>query len=243
MIQSEKLLDTQYTLTVSTTPSAATCTLTYNGTSYTAKTLTVPVGSTISYSVYHSTYGTTYGTITMNSNKTLTCTGASSTSYTDVSWSRPNLSSGGTLGGSSFAVSASGVYQSQYAIYKAVDGNTSTQWDANRATGSYYIFYNPTPLKVTGLNMNQWTGDDYKHWSIAGTVSASNNGSSWTSVGSYSQNAKVISISLSNSNYYKYYKITSSSYASGTRWGILELGITAYYQTSSTTYYWNKTVT
>lgn len=68
-----------YTLTVSTNPSNATCTLTYGGSSYSSKSATVASGTVINYSVYHSTYGTTTGSITMNSNKTLTCTGASST--------------------------------------------------------------------------------------------------------------------------------------------------------------------
>jgi hypothetical protein len=72
-------LAVQYTLTVSTNPNNATCTLTYGGSSYSSKSATVASGTVINYSVYHSIYGTTTGSITMNSNKTLTCTGASST--------------------------------------------------------------------------------------------------------------------------------------------------------------------
>ena len=56
----------QYTLTVVTDPVSATCTLTANGVSSSAKTLTVDAGTVISYSVYHATYGTTTGNITMN---------------------------------------------------------------------------------------------------------------------------------------------------------------------------------
>ena len=107
MIQSKKLLmNDNVTLTVVTTPAAATCTLTYNSVQYSTKTLTVPKGATVSYSVYYSTYGTTSGSITMDKDKTLTCTGTSSSSSTDVSWSRPNLTSDGTMGGSSCAASA-----------------------------------------------------------------------------------------------------------------------------------------
>lgn len=238
----------QYTLTVSTNPSAATCTLTYNGSSYTAKSATVNSGTTISYSIYHSTYGTKTGTITMNSNKTITATGTytstPTTTYSDTSWTRPNLTSNGTLGGSSFAVNASGYYSSYY-VWKAVDSDNSSMWDI-QTSGAWYTFYNPTALKVSSITMTQFSGSDYKHWSIKGTVYASNNNSSWSSVGSYNSDAKNITISISTGgSYYKYYKISSTACHSGNRWGINNLGISAVYQTSSTTYsysyYWNIT--
>ena len=72
--------NSNHILTVITNPDTATCTLTYNGTSYKTKQVTVQGGTVVSYSVYHSTYGTTTGTITMDSDKTLNCVGASSTS-------------------------------------------------------------------------------------------------------------------------------------------------------------------
>lgn len=68
-----------YTLTVVTSPASATCTLTYDGTSYSTKQVTVKAGTVVSYSVYHSTYGTTSGSVTMNRDKILTCTGTYNT--------------------------------------------------------------------------------------------------------------------------------------------------------------------
>lgn len=83
MIQAEKMImmsKKQYTLTISTNPASATCTLTYNGNSYSSKTCTVDEGTVVSYSIYHSTYGTKTGTVTMDSDKTLNCVGTYSTS-------------------------------------------------------------------------------------------------------------------------------------------------------------------
>lgn len=84
MIQSKKLLMQNFvsnvTLTVSTNPASATCTLTYNGQSYETKSAIVPKGTTINYTIYHATYGTETGSITMDDNKTLTCNGTYSTS-------------------------------------------------------------------------------------------------------------------------------------------------------------------
>ena len=100
-----------YTLTVVTDPVSATCTLTYNGLSYTTKSATVEAGTVISYSVYHATYGTTTGTITMDSDKTLTCNGTYSTSYTDGnSWASPTNMTSNTS--ADFELTPSGEYSS-----------------------------------------------------------------------------------------------------------------------------------
>lgn len=65
-----------YTLTIVTNPAAATCTLTINGIQYVTKSKKVKEGTIVNYSVYHSTYGTKTGNITVDSDITLTFTGA-----------------------------------------------------------------------------------------------------------------------------------------------------------------------
>ena len=137
MIQSEKLLlatkgTTYYTLTVSTNPSSATCTLSYDGTSYEGKSISVPSGTEISYSIYHSTYGTTTGTITMDADKTLSCTGTYSTSANGYI---ANIVKTGTLTYDSSTSALSGFANGSYAtlpsnFLEAQVNSTSweTQW-------------------------------------------------------------------------------------------------------------------
>lgn len=75
MIQSEKLLQQECTLTIVTNPVSAICTINYNGIDYTTKSLSVPSGTTVSYSIYHETYGTQTGTIFLDTNKTINAEG------------------------------------------------------------------------------------------------------------------------------------------------------------------------
>ena len=116
----------EYTLTVTTNPAAATCTLTYDGVSYSTKTAKVKAGTVISYSVYHSTYGTTSGSITMDSDKTLNCNGtySSSTTYkygldSDITvYGSPSISNDGIL---------SNLSASNRLVYPT-DNMSSTNW-------------------------------------------------------------------------------------------------------------------
>ena len=243
------LIGSQFTLTVITDPISATCTLTYEGQSYNAKTATVKVGTVISYSVYHPTYGTTTGNITMNSDKTLTCNGAYSTSTTDVAWSRPNLNSNGSVGGSSFACYADSEYGSNYA-YKAFDGSNATvdYWTSTTSAFPHYIvFYSPTAIKVSSLTIYNRASGYYapKDYTLYG----SDNGSSWTYLTSgtntVSSGGANWYVYPSTSSYYKYYKfeVTSHINGSSTYVAIGEIYISAVYQQESYTYYWNKSVT
>ena len=249
MIQSKKLLmNDNVTLTVVTTPATATCTLTYNSVQYSTKTLTVPKGSTISYSVYYSTYGTTTGSITMDKDKTLTCTGTSGTSYTDVSWSNPNLSSNGSLGGSSFAVQASGE-RGTSAAWKAFDGSTTTFWISGSAatTSAYMIMYNPNAIKLSTISITNYTSNAGAHTPTSGTIYGSSNNSSWSTIKSYTNsttsNKGNWSISVNSSSYYKYWKINMSKTNTSGNMALTEISMSGYYQSSSTTYYWNTSTT
>lgn len=194
-------------------------------------------GNSPSWSNINSLSATTYlatnGYIKF-SNKFLINYGKATSSSGDVTFTRPNLSSNGTLGGSKFAVAASGNNSTNYA-YKAVNGDNSTYW-SSAAIGSggsaWFTFYNPSALKVTKLNITNTSICKIKAYSVL----ASSDNSNWTTLtsgtNSNSTGGSTWSISLSsNTRYYKYYKINvTSNYTSGGQYAMIaELGIVATY--------------
>ena len=238
--------DEQYTLTVVTDPVSATCTLTVDGVSSSTKSLTVDAGTVISYSIYHATYGTTTGSITMNANKTLSCTGTYSTTETETSWSRPNLSSDGTIGSSSVATYASTVYGS-YNAYRAVDGNSSTYWYGRGTVPYYWIFYSPTPVKITQMVLSAHSsGKNGYYQAQAFQIQGSTDNSNYTTLFTHSDTSRpaTVTATLSPAGYYNYYRLYITTAAISSIASIyLEITMTGTQKTTSYTYYWNKTVT
>lgn len=236
----------QYTLTVTLNPASATCTLTYDGTSYSTTSATVPSGTVISYSIYHSTYGTQTGTVTMNADKTLTATGTYSTSTTETSWSQPTLSSNGTIGSSSFAVQASSEYSTYYA-WKAFDNTASTAWAVQSAGSTSLpatmLIYSSTPIKVSSITITNRSG--YNIGFTSGSVSAGNTSSASTVLVSSWSNSNVTSgsswnIRVGSSNFYNYHKITVTGFNNGTyRPQCVQIDLNAKKQQTSYTFYWN----
>ncbi len=110
----------QYTLTVNVVDSSSnpmTADITLNGTTssnVSTTTLTVTNGTTINYSIYKANYGTETGSVVMDSNKTLTCTGAYNTTTT-TSLNTTNFSNVGSLSIDSNGY-ASGFTTSKYLI-------------------------------------------------------------------------------------------------------------------------------
>lgn len=254
-VQSKKLLMkkasvTTYTLTVSLNPASATCTLTYDGAAHTATSATVSAGTIISYSVYHSTYGTTTGTITMDADKTLTCTGTYSTTTQEITWSQPVLTSNGTLGGTNeLAVQASSQYSTFYA-WKAFDGNETAGnvW----ATGSGYpqtmLMYTYKPIKVTSFTIVNRSG--YNGAFTSGSVYGGDTSSTSTTLVSSWSNSTTSSagrwtINVNSPSFLHYHKISfaSGTWASGMRAQEAEIYINAKKQQTSYTYYWDVSIT
>ena len=238
------LAQTTYTLTVTTTPSNATCTLTYDGVAHTAKTATVVTGTVISYSVTHSTYGTTTGSLTMSRDRTLTCTGTSNTTTTTHNWTRPKLSKNGTLGGSSCACSCDTYYNANWQPWEVFDDNSSNNgWmsGSNHLYG-HVIYYTPTAINLTQATAKAYGVYGFTQFTIYG----SNNNSSYTQLvtttGTHYQNGSTKTLTSSKTGTYKYFKFY---FKNDGDWVVAISAITfkGTYTTSSTTYSWEKTVT
>lgn len=128
-----------------------------------------------------------------------------------IPFTRPNLTANGTLGGTTFAVSASSEDSSSYRAFRAVDNNTSSYWSASTSS-AYYYFYNPNPLCVTALTTTWAYKITYIKYNSTSylNIAGSNDNSTWTNI-SYTatqgSTTKILQINLANSNYYKYYRI------------------------------------
>jgi hypothetical protein len=143
---------------------------------------------------------------------------------------QPKLTANGTLGGKSFAVAVDSRYD-DYSAYKAFDGDTSTSWQSNGTTaaGTYFKMYNPNPLNITKI---VWSGTPKYGTITAGIVYGSNDDIDYVELATFSggtTSGGTMDLS-SNTNYYKYYKITPTTWTdkSGTYTnGWAELTITA----------------
>lgn len=153
--------------------------------------------------------------------------------YKKNTFSRPNLTTNGTLGVSSFACFAHSVYNATYDAWKCFDGNkTSTYWRCTVGNGAYIGWYYEYPLNVTGFT---WT--NYSTAPKYYRVQASHNGEEWRDiyVGTNTNTTSKSSwtASFSNSNYYKYYRIYVDTTSSGVTY-CLDLAITGTYLVEST---------
>lgn len=146
----------------------------------------------------------------------------------DVPFIQPILSANGTLGGNSFAVSASSA-QSGYEAWKGFDNDSSTYWSvASGQSSGYYIIYNPAPINVTSVLWENYHASGYQIDAL--TVYGSNDNSIWTEINStLSENVNYVQIiTLANNDYYKYYKFDIPSGAGYAN--LVQMAITATYQ-------------
>ena len=123
-------------------------------------------------------------------------------SPTEREFVRPNLTSNGTLGGSSFAVMASSEMTGLQA-YKAVDSSTASYWSpASGDNLPSYTIFNPNPIKITKLDIR---------FSLIGratlnSVYASDDNMNYTQIDFSSSGTSPIDVTLFHYNFYKYYK-------------------------------------
>lgn len=250
-IWSKKLLmsnpSVKYTLTVTTDPVSATCTLTADGVSSSTKTLTVDAGTVISYSVYHATYGTTTGTITMNSDKTLNCVGTYDETTVEQAWSNPIMTSDQTPGGSVFAAFADSSYSTRLP-YKIFDGQSATVgyiWQSVGSLPHYIGFYNPTPIRITSLTFNWYRAASGYYSPLTANIQASNDGTTYTTLQTITNSTNPSSTTLTNysSVGYKYYRVYGTDGSVANTYACAECSASGYTQVSSYTYYWQTTIT
>ena len=147
--------------------------------------------------------------------------------YQYSSWTRPDLSSNGVLGGNSFAVAIVGSSYNGDA-YQSFDGSTSTSFRPYAGNG--LIFYNPIPLNITNLACDV----AYSNEGISvGTLYASNDNTNWDLISNNIGGGQTWSNSITMTGYYKYFKLMSDTVLGG-RGSVAELLITATQRTTTT---------
>lgn len=125
------------------------------------------------------------------------------------SFTRPNLTANGTLGGSDFAISGlSGT--TTYPAYYTMDSSTSTYWigTVTNNTVPRITFYNPNPLCVTGTIIVTTSSSSTTKVTSIGRLAASHDGINYEDITYTATNSGTTwTITCSNSKYYKYYHI------------------------------------
>lgn len=137
-----------------------------------------------------------------------------------TTFAQPTLSANGSLGGSAFAVWASGSYGSNPAYY-AVDG-TNNYWKNDSNPPTSYILYNPDPVKCTSISITNCSTYNGNYQLGYGSVYGSNDNSTYTAlVTSFSNTNGTASATWSipipgaNQAAYKYYKIVMTANNAG----------------------------
>lgn len=127
---------------------------------------------------------------------------------------QPTLTSNGTLGGSSFAVGSTGDINNRPQYY-LFDNNSGTAFALRYRDDTKYpvTFYNPLPLKVTGLSFVVDQLGSITGYPTVIQIDVSDDNVVWNTLGTYNNTSATPSIistfDLSdNTNYYNYYKIT-----------------------------------
>ena len=162
----------------------------------------------------------------------------------DKTFTRPNLTSNGTMGGSSAAcaVSSGAGTRTGYEPFRAFDSDTSSYWiDSSGSLSSshavWITFYNPIPVKLTKVVIKHYSGS---YWTCkSGYIQGSNDNSSWTNLANLPNSAstQTITVNLTNDNHYKYYRFYATScnyWNSGDglwyAWCIANIGMTGTYE-------------
>ena len=130
-------------------------------------------------------------------------------------WSQPtDMTSNGTMGGSSFATNQSSSHESRnfYRIFSEVGGG----WHSAKGLPQWVSWYNPNPLKVTKLSFLGASAGNIGD----GIIQACDDNSSWIDIFSFSNTNETGDFEIdlsSNESAYKYWRIyiTSCYYYNG----------------------------
>ena len=191
----------------------------------------------IPYYIIDDNYAPYYSSLTFsgsNTTESITLTDCTKSTFT-----RPNLTANGILGGSSFAVSAVSYNESNYPAWKAMDSSTSTYWQSeNLNEGSIsptpkyadYIIYNPNFFLVGSFTLTSssssycpydiyvYTSADGTNWDLDQTVLA-NTSASKTITMNTTIPYKYIKLSMNQRYYYNYYVyLTNITFSNTYEW-------------------------
>jgi hypothetical protein len=130
-------------------------------------------------------------------------------------WTQPSLTANGTLGGDSFAVTASAEHNGTWGdwrAYHAFNGDLSDKgWSGNSNTlPQHIIFYNPEKLLVSNIKILNHEGNNGGF--TAGNIYGSNDGSDWVLISPFTNDVITKGtawdiVLASNKKPYKYHKI------------------------------------
>lgn len=143
----------------------------------------------------------------------------------ESSWTQPVLSSNGTIGVDDFAVSATDTFDG--VAYYPFTSNGA--WTGRK--GATYIMYSNNALCIRRLGFSGFY-DGGPIYIMNFTFYGSNDGNSWTDLGTFSNNTyNFTNFNINNNNFYKYYKILVNSIRAGG--AIKNIQLTATQQTVS----------
>lgn len=157
--------------------------------------------------------------------------------YTYAAFSQPVLSANGTIGGSSFAVTAVNT-DSRTQPYYAFDSNKADTFTAgwlSKASNNYLEWYNPNPLNITKLVIQYQTSAASSVGYISSwKITASNDDTNYVDILSGATSSYgVATITISHTGYYKYWRFYPLAWSS--EWyDIIDLQITAQARTGYT---------
>jgi len=144
---------------------------------------------------------------------------------TETPFVQPTLSANGTIGGDSFAVdssSSSGTNGLAFYAFNGIVNDNRYADSANGATFYWISWYNPIPLKIASLKIDNspYSGATAP---TGGIVQGSNDNSNWEDIVTFTNSVTAINqswtITVNSSKSYKYHRIyvPSSNFTGGTK--------------------------
>lgn len=133
-----------------------------------------------------------------------------------INFSQPILSSNGTMGGNSFAVNQSSYLNTNRLAWKAFNADNTTyedSWHSAKGHPAWIEWYNPTPLRITSIQIRNRDSDG--SFINSYTVSYSDNGSSYTNCTTGTSPNQTTyglwTININEDNPHKYWRLTCNS--------------------------------
>jgi len=148
----------------------------------------------------------------------------------ETTFVQPALSANGTLGGASFAVSAT--ESPTGTAYLAVDNNSSSYWLSGiYGAGIFFTLYNPNALKVSSIDITNRLSTTA--WISGYTIFGSNDGSNFTLLATGTNSVSTVGVlwsaAVNSTEFYKYHKIVTTSTGSSISTGATQITMNGVY--------------